>query len=216
MTWLWKTRTTRTPEFWFIPRCPWLPILVNHIRSQVKTRQSQSYKFWKNAKNSFFLNLQETLHATHLLKLLDKMYEYEMDPTRTVGPTEQTRDAGRMDGRTDRRTDIRTEWNQYAPPQQPGCITKQSQIHKLKKIAKFSNFDIQQETLHMTHLLKVLNKMYKYEINPTRTVGTTKHTWDVGWIDRYQTDGRRDRRMDRVKPINPPTISLCRGYNKHS
>ena len=25
--------------------------------------------------------LQETLHATHLLKLLDKMYKYEMDPT---------------------------------------------------------------------------------------------------------------------------------------
>ena len=29
------------------------------------------------------------------------MYKYEMDPTRTVGTTEQTRDAGRMDGRTD-------------------------------------------------------------------------------------------------------------------
>ena len=36
--------------------------------------------------------LQETLHAIHLLKLLDKMYEYEMDPTRTVGAAEQTRD----------------------------------------------------------------------------------------------------------------------------
>ena len=29
------------------------------------------------------------------------MYEYEMDPTRTVGATEQTLDVGRMDGRTD-------------------------------------------------------------------------------------------------------------------
>ena len=27
------------------PAAPWLPILVIHIRSQVKTRQSQSYKF---------------------------------------------------------------------------------------------------------------------------------------------------------------------------
>ena len=27
------------------PTAPWLPILVIHIRSQVKTRQSQSYKF---------------------------------------------------------------------------------------------------------------------------------------------------------------------------
>ena len=45
--------------------------------------------------------LQETLHATHLLKLLDKMYKCEMDPTRNVEATERTRDAGR------------TEWNQY-------------------------------------------------------------------------------------------------------
>ena len=45
--------------------------------------------------------LQETSHATHLLKLLEKMYKNEMDPTKTVGATERTRDAGRMDGRTD-------------------------------------------------------------------------------------------------------------------
>ena len=57
--------------------------------------------------------LQETIHTTHFLKLLDKMYKYEMDPTRTVGATERTRDAERTDGRTD---DRRTEWNQYTPP----------------------------------------------------------------------------------------------------
>ena len=45
--------------------------------------------------------------------MLDKMYKYEMDPIRTLGTTEQTRDAGRMDGRTDRRM----EWNQYTPQQ---------------------------------------------------------------------------------------------------
>ena len=50
--------------------------------------------------------MQETLYVTHL-KLLDKMYKYEMDPTRTVGATERTQDAGQMDGRT--------EWNQYTP-----------------------------------------------------------------------------------------------------
>ena len=55
--------------------------------------------------------LQETLHATHLLKLLDKMYKYEMDPTRTVGTTERTRDAGRKDGQTDGRTDGWSETN---------------------------------------------------------------------------------------------------------
>ena len=53
-----------------------LPIQVIHIRSLVKTRQSQRYKFKKNAKNSDFGILPETLHATHLLKLLDKMYKY--------------------------------------------------------------------------------------------------------------------------------------------
>ena len=70
--------------------------------------------------------------------LLDKMYKFEMDPTRTVGATELTRDVGR----TDRRTDVsqyeqthnmmqvwmgklselqlpvqQTEWNQYTPQQ---------------------------------------------------------------------------------------------------
>ena len=77
------------------PASPWLPPLGIHIRSQVKTRQSQSYKFKKIAKNSNFAILQETLHATHLLVLLDKMCKYEMDPTRTVGATERTLDAGR-------------------------------------------------------------------------------------------------------------------------
>ena len=43
----------------------------------------------------------------HPLKLLDKMYKYEMDPTRTVGATEQTQDAERTDGQA--------TWNQYTP-----------------------------------------------------------------------------------------------------
>ena len=34
---------------------PWLPILVIDIRSQVKTRQSQSYKFKEIAKNLKFV-----------------------------------------------------------------------------------------------------------------------------------------------------------------
>ena len=83
------------------PTTTWLPIIVIHIRSQVKTRQIQSCKFEKNAKKSSFGILQETLHTTHLLKMLDKMYKYEMDPTRPVGTIERTRDAGRTDGRMD-------------------------------------------------------------------------------------------------------------------
>ena len=98
------------------PAAPWLPILVIHIRSQVKTKQSQSYKFWKISKNSNFEILQATLHTTHLLKLFDKTYKYEKDPTRTVGATERM-----QDGWTDRRTDRRTEWNHYTP-QQLCCV----------------------------------------------------------------------------------------------
>ena len=79
------------------PAAPQLPTLVIHKRSQMKRRQSQSYKFLKNAKNSNFEILQETLQTTHLLMLLDKMYKYEMDPSITVGATERTRNAGRMD-----------------------------------------------------------------------------------------------------------------------
>ena len=60
--------------------------------------------------------MQKTLHATHLLKLLDKMHKYQMDPTRTVGPTERTRDAGQMNGRTDGQSETNIS------PQQLCCI----------------------------------------------------------------------------------------------
>ena len=100
------------------PATPWLPILVIRIRSQVKTWQSQSYKFKKIAKNHNFEIVQPTLHLTHLLELLDKMNKYKMDPTRTVGTTEQ--DTG---CRTDRRseTNIPPEWNQYTSPTTSLC-----------------------------------------------------------------------------------------------
>ena len=116
-----KTRATSTPAFWDTPTTSWLPTVVIHIRFQVKTRQSQSYEFKKIAKNSNFEILQETLNATHLLTLLDKMCKNEMDPTRTVGATERKRDVGRTDGWRDGQTDGRTEWNQNTP-QQLRCV----------------------------------------------------------------------------------------------
>ena len=104
-----KTRTTRTPAFWGYPPTPtppppppttptasWLPIPLSHIGSQVKRRQSQSYKFKKFAKI-----LKRALHATHLLKLLDKMCKYEMDPMSIVEDTERTRFCPQTDRRTD-------------------------------------------------------------------------------------------------------------------
>ena len=90
------------------PAAPWLPILVIHIRSKVKTRQSLSYKFEKIAKYWNFKILHKNFHTTHLLKLLGKMYKYEMDPTRTVGATEWIYDAGQTRGR---QTDGRSETN---------------------------------------------------------------------------------------------------------
>ena len=53
----------------------------HQIPSQNKTKSKLQFER-KNAQNSI---LQTILHATHLLKLFDKMYEYEADPTRTVG-----------------------------------------------------------------------------------------------------------------------------------
>ena len=50
----------RMPVFWDTPTAPWLLIPVIHIRTPVKTRQTQSYKFWKIAKKN--LILQTNLH----------------------------------------------------------------------------------------------------------------------------------------------------------
>ena len=83
----------------------------------------------------------------------------------------------------------------------PSQNKTKSKLHIEKKNAKNSNFKILQDNLHATHLLKLLYKMYKYGMNPTRTVGATERTWDAGW-----TDGRRDRRTDEVKPIYPLQI----------
>ena len=82
------TRTTRTPAFWGFPPPPlmtWLPILNESylIPSQKKT--SQSYKFKEFAKISNLWILKQTLHQTHILKLLDNMCKYEMDLTSRAG-----------------------------------------------------------------------------------------------------------------------------------
>ena len=65
----------------------------HQIPSQNKTKSK--LQILKIARNSNF----------EILKLLDKLCKYEMYPTRTVGASERTRDAGPMDGRTDGQTD---------------------------------------------------------------------------------------------------------------
>ena len=52
---------------------------------------------------------QHTLHATYLLKLLNKMYKYEMDPDSIAENTERTRFRPQTERGTDRRTDRRTD-----------------------------------------------------------------------------------------------------------
>ena len=79
------------------PAIPLLPIPVIHIRSQVKRRQSHSNKILKNFEKFKFWNLQETLHMTHLVMFLDKMYKYEKYPIKTVGATERTLNVGQPD-----------------------------------------------------------------------------------------------------------------------
>ena len=84
----------------------------HHIQSQNKAKSK--LKILKNCQKYKFCDT----HATHLLNLLDKMYKYEMDPTKTVGATELTRDAGRTDGQMDGQTDGRSETS--IPPNNEG------------------------------------------------------------------------------------------------
>ena len=53
--------------------------------------------------------------------------------------------------------------------------------------------------------------MYKYEMDPTKTVGTTEWTRDAG-----RTDGQMDGRTDGVKPVYPQqqiSNAMCSCYN---
>ena len=60
-------------------------------------------KFRQNL--NFLKILTQTLHATHLLNLLDKLCKYEKDLTSIVEDTERTRFYPQMDRRTDGKTD---------------------------------------------------------------------------------------------------------------
>ena len=100
-----ETRTTRTPAFWGYPPPPndypyhWVILDPKSKEDKVKVTN------FKNSPN--FWILKRALHATHLLKLLDKMCKYEMDPMSIVEDTERTRFCPQTDGRT--------RWYQYTP-----------------------------------------------------------------------------------------------------
>ena len=100
-------RTTRTPAFWGYPPPPhdypyyWFILdpkskqdKVINLKNLPKLQISESWK-------------KKPLHMTHLLKLLDKMCKYEMDPASIVEDTERTRFSPQ--------TNRRIRWNQYTP-----------------------------------------------------------------------------------------------------
>ena len=87
------TRTTRTPAFWGYPPPP------------------HDYPYhWVifDPKSNVWI-LKWALHATHLLKLLDKMCKYEMDPMSILEDTERARFCPQTDRQTDGRMDRRTD-----------------------------------------------------------------------------------------------------------
>ena len=55
------------------------------------TGQSERWNFKEIAKNSSFRICHKTQHATHLLKLVDKICKYEMDMASIVDDTQWTR-----------------------------------------------------------------------------------------------------------------------------
>ena len=77
----------------------------HQIPSQNKTRSKLQIEKKKKLSKIQFQIVQKTLHATHLQEMLIRMYKYKLDPTRTVGSTEQTQDAGRTDGQADGRNE---------------------------------------------------------------------------------------------------------------
>ena len=102
--WQKLTRTTRTPAFWGYPSPPddhpyyWVILDPKSKEDKVKVTNL------KNLPIFFFWNLwilKQTSHVTHLLKLLDKMCKYEMDPTNIVEDTGQTRFCPQTDRGTD-------------------------------------------------------------------------------------------------------------------
>ena len=100
------------------PAAPWLPILVIHIRPQVKTRQSQSYKLKKNCQKFKFWNFARNCTCDTLSEVV--WYDVQIwngsnqNCRRYRADTGCRTDAGRMQ---DGRTDGQTKWNQYTPQQ---------------------------------------------------------------------------------------------------
>ena len=69
----------------------------------------------------------------------------------------------------------------------------------LKSLLKFQFFWILKQTLHTTHVLKLLDKMCKYEMDSTSIVEDTERTWFSPQTDRVTWQG--ETQTDKVKPV---------------
>ena len=65
------------------------------------TRQSERWNFKEIVKNSNFRICHKTQHATHILKLVDKICKYEMDAASIVDDTQRARFCPQTDRWTD-------------------------------------------------------------------------------------------------------------------
>ena len=79
-----------------------------------------------------FCNVENTLHMTHLLRLLDKMCKYEMDSASIVEDTEPTWFCPQTDGQTDWQMDRQDETSIHVYTLQLRCVRgvhKNNQVH---------------------------------------------------------------------------------------
>ena len=88
----------------------------------------------------------------------------------------------------------------------PVYIGSQVKVTNLKNLPKLK-FLILKKTLDPTNLLKLLDKMCKYEKDPASIVEDTEQK-------RFcpHTNRRTDGQTDKVKPVYPPSTWLSEGY----
>ena len=149
-------RTTRMPAFLGYPPPPhdypyyWFTLDPKSKEDKVKVTnlknlpKFQIFEYWKK------------IHVTHLLKLLDRMCKYAMDPAIDI---ERTQFCPQMDRWTDRQT----RWNQCAPFPLRWSLTVIDH-YQIARIMHPSNINIMGDVV-VTFLCWNLNQIRIYVMN---------------------------------------------------
>ena len=104
-------------------------------------------------------------------------------------------------------------WRYHPPPHDypyywvildPKSKKDKVKVTNLKNSPKFQFVLISKQTLHVTHLIKLLEKMCKYHMDPTSIVEDSEQT---------RFCPQTDRQTDKVKPVYPPFNFVEAGYN---